>query len=96
MVHFNFPTTNNVTKYEAFLAGKRIADVIDAAKVKIYTDSQLVACQIKGEFTPKEENIAQYKVAAMNALQAFQTWEVIQVNRGRDTDALAHPEPHHP
>jgi hypothetical protein len=46
----SFPVTNNTVEYEAFLAGLRTAKDIGARKVKIFTDSQLVASQVTGEF----------------------------------------------
>lgn len=40
---------------------------------------------------PKEESIARYKAVIVNALKAFQTCEVIQVNKSKnvDVDALS-------
>lgn len=43
----SFPVTNNNAEYEAFLAGLRTAQDMGAKKVKIFTDSQLVASQVK-------------------------------------------------
>ncbi|MCI53108.1 hypothetical protein A2U01_0074354, partial [Trifolium medium] len=34
-----FPTTNNQAEYEAFLAGLRLAEDMEAEEIKIYTDS---------------------------------------------------------
>jgi hypothetical protein len=56
----SFPVTNNTTKYEAFLAGLRTTQDLGAKKVKIFTDSQLVASQVTGEFQVKEEHLQQY------------------------------------
>ncbi|CAJ2645848.1 unnamed protein product [Trifolium pratense] len=41
----SFPTSNNQAEYEAFLAGLRLAEDLQAKEIKIYTDSQLVASQ---------------------------------------------------
>jgi hypothetical protein len=53
----SFLVTNNTADYEAFLAGLRTAQDLGAKKVKIFTDSQLVASQVTGEFQVKEENL---------------------------------------
>jgi hypothetical protein len=42
----SFPVTNNTAEYEAYLAGLRTAKDLGAKKVKIFTDSQLVASQV--------------------------------------------------
>jgi hypothetical protein len=39
----SFPVTNNIAEYEAFLVGRRTAQDMGARRVKIFTDSQLVA-----------------------------------------------------
>ncbi|MCI68916.1 gag-pol polyprotein, partial [Trifolium medium] len=41
----SFPTSNNQAEYEAFLAGLRLPEDMQAKEIKIYTDSQLVASQ---------------------------------------------------
>ncbi|GAU49235.1 hypothetical protein TSUD_183260 [Trifolium subterraneum] len=56
----SFPTTNNQAEYEAFLAGLRLAEDIGAEEIKIFTDSQLVASQVSGEYQTKEERLLEY------------------------------------
>jgi len=46
----SFPVTNNTAEYGAFLAGLGIAQDLGARKVKIFTDSQLVASQVTGDY----------------------------------------------
>jgi len=46
----SFTMTNNSAEYEAFLAGLQIAKDIWAKRVKICTDSQLVASQVTYEY----------------------------------------------
>ncbi|MCI35921.1 hypothetical protein A2U01_0057142, partial [Trifolium medium] len=40
-----FHTTNNQAEYEAFLAGLRLVEDMEAEEIKIFMDSQLVASQ---------------------------------------------------
>ena len=42
-IRFRFPITNNVAEYEALLSGLRLAKKIQARKVLLFTDSQLIA-----------------------------------------------------
>lgn len=46
----SFPASNNLVEYEAFLAGFRLAENLNACEVKIYTDSHLVASQVNGDY----------------------------------------------
>ncbi|PNX97954.1 ribonuclease HI-like protein [Trifolium pratense] len=54
----SFPTSNNQAEYEAFLAGLRLAENMHAKEVKIYTDSQLVASQVLGEYQTRNDNLS--------------------------------------
>ena len=49
----SFSTSNNQDEYEAFLTGLRLAEDLGAEEVKIFTDSQLVASQVRGEYQVK-------------------------------------------
>ncbi|XP_058746150.1 uncharacterized protein LOC131618997 [Vicia villosa] len=51
----SFNTSNNQAEYEALLAGLRLAEDIGAREVKVYTDSQLVASHISGEYQAKND-----------------------------------------
>ncbi|XP_058762570.1 uncharacterized protein LOC131635951 [Vicia villosa] len=46
----SFTTSNNQAEYEAFLPGLQLAENVGAQEVKIYTDFQLVASQVNGEY----------------------------------------------
>ena len=47
---FNFKASNNQAEYEALLAGLKIAKELDIDNLKVFTDSQLITGQVKGEF----------------------------------------------
>ncbi|MCI29253.1 putative protein NYNRIN-like, partial [Trifolium medium] len=49
-----FLTTNNQAEYEAFLAGLRLVEDMEAGEIKIYTDSQLVASQVSRDYQTKD------------------------------------------
>jgi len=53
----SFSVTNNTAKYEAFLAGLRIAKDLGARKIRIFTDSQLVASQVTDDYQVREEHL---------------------------------------
>jgi len=49
--------TNNVAEYEALIIALKEAQRLKARKVRIYTDSQLLARQFLGEYRVKDEKL---------------------------------------
>ena len=60
MVHLDFPTTNNETKYETLVAGLDLAKVVGATSVVIHCDSQVVTTQVNGDYKCKGKRIKKY------------------------------------
>ena len=83
----SFPVTNNTAEYEAFLAGLRVAQDLGTRKVKIFTDSQLVASQVIGGYQVREEHLQQYVQLVHEKMGEFKTVEVIHVPREQNTRA---------
>ncbi|KAL9436834.1 hypothetical protein AB3S75_022808 [Citrus x aurantiifolia] len=59
-VRLEFKTTNNQAEYEALIAGLKLAQAVRTNKVKIRTNSQLVADHISEKFLPKDDKMEQY------------------------------------
>jgi ribonuclease HI len=83
----SFPVTNNTVEYEAFLAGLRTAKDMGAKKVKIFTDSQLVASQVTGEFQVKEDHLQKYVQLVLEKMKEFEAVKVTHVPREQNTRA---------
>ncbi|GAU35417.1 hypothetical protein TSUD_375070 [Trifolium subterraneum] len=83
----SFPTTNNQAEYEAFLAGLRLAEDMGAEEIKIFTDSQLVASQVSGEYQTKEERLLEYLNLIKKKLAKFKEAEVKHVPREHNARA---------
>lgn len=49
-VRLEFKATNNQAEYEALIAGLELAQAVRANRVKVRTDSQLVATHISERF----------------------------------------------
>ena len=71
--------TNNIAEYEAFLVGLRVAKDLGARKVKIYTDSQLVASQVTDEYQVREEPLQEYVQLVQTKMKEFKLVEVVHV-----------------
>ncbi|XP_061352377.1 uncharacterized protein LOC133297279 [Gastrolobium bilobum] len=57
---FEFNTTNNQAEYEAMIAGLIQAKEMGARRLKVFSDSQLVTCQISGEYQTKGPLMCRY------------------------------------
>ncbi|GAU22605.1 hypothetical protein TSUD_135050 [Trifolium subterraneum] len=83
----SFPTMNNQAEYEAFLAGLRLAEDMGAEEIKIFTDSQLVASQVSGEYQTKDERLLEYPNLIRTRLAKFKETEVKHVPREHNARA---------
>ncbi|BFG24893.1 hypothetical protein CerSpe_111670 [Prunus speciosa] len=87
----NFPCTNNVAEYEAFLMGLSTAKEMGIKKIKVIGDSNLVLSQLQGNFAVKEPILAPYRTAAEKLISTFEqvVMEHIPGSTNRYADALA-------
>ena len=86
-VKLEFATTNNQAEYEALIAGLELAKAVKADRVKIRTDSQLVANHVSERFQPREEKIEQYLKIVKQIMGKFEAVEVIQIPREQNSRA---------
>ena len=49
-IRFEFPASNNEAEYEALLVGLRLAEHLKAENLDIFSDSQLIVNQVKGQY----------------------------------------------
>ena len=59
-IKFTFPITNNAAKYEALLAGLKLAKRIRANRIRVFADSQLVVRQVSGKYEVKNPTLKAY------------------------------------
>ena len=64
----DFPASNNKAEYETILSGLGLATTLNASKVKIHNDSQLVVGQIRKEYEAKYERMAKYLLKVQESL----------------------------
>ena len=75
-VRINFLTSNNEAKYEAILVGLDLALALMATKVKVRSDSQLVAGQIQWEYDARDECIACYFTLVDAQIEKLEGWSI--------------------
>ena len=86
-IKLEFATTNNQVEYEALIAGLKLAKTVKVDRVKIKTDSQLVANHISERFQPREEKMEQYFKIVRQMMGKFEAVEVIQIPREQNSRA---------
>ncbi|XP_021830108.1 uncharacterized protein LOC110770303 [Prunus avium] len=87
----NFPCTNNVAEYKAFVMGLFTTKEMGIEKIKVIGNSNLVLSQLQGNFTVKEATLAPYRTATERLVNSFKkvVMEHIPGVTNRYADALA-------
>ena len=80
-ITFLFPATNNQVEYEALLVGLRLANTLNLKVLRIYSDSQIMVKQIKGEYIAKDPQLAQYQALVQTYLSQLAEVDLVQINR---------------
>ncbi|KAL6348223.1 hypothetical protein AAG906_003089 [Vitis piasezkii] len=90
-IRLEFPASNNEAEYEAILSGLGLAITLNASKVKIHSDSQLIVGQIRKEYEAKDERMAKYLLKVQESLSRLGEWVIEKIPRRENVqaDALA-------
>lgn len=79
--------TNNIAEYNALILALETAKQIGAKEVKIYSDSELMVKQIKGEYRVKNEGLKPLYQNVMSLLKDFKAYGIIHIEREKNTEA---------
>jgi probable phosphoglycerate mutase len=80
-IHLNFRATNNTAEYEGLLAGIRAAAALDAKRLIVKGDSELVANQVHKEYKCSNPEFAKYLAKVQKLERRFDGIKVRHVNR---------------
>nr|GEY70937.1 hypothetical protein [Tanacetum cinerariifolium] len=86
-IRLNFPSTNNEAKYEAHLAGLRIARKMKVQTLDVQVDSKLVACQMNGELVASNEGMEKYMAKAKEQAALFKKFSIKNIPRNQNQKA---------
>ena len=78
-LRLEFPSTNNEAEYEALIAGLKIAKELNIKALQIFSDSQLIVCQVKKEFQAKGGNLPAYLSKAWELLDDFDHYTISHI-----------------
>jgi ribonuclease HI len=79
--------TNNEAEYAALLLGLQEARSMNAARVAVFADSELVIKQLNGVYRVKHPVMRERHQEAMRLLAQFEAWRATHVPRERNTEA---------
>ncbi|GJU38450.1 reverse transcriptase domain-containing protein [Tanacetum coccineum] len=86
-LHLTFPCTNNEAKYEALLAGLRIARKINISNIEVEVDSKLVASQINENYEASKDNMIKYLAKAREYAFGFKSFSIENIPRNMNQKA---------
>jgi ribonuclease HI len=83
--------TNNVAEYTALVFALQEALIMKARDITVYSDSELLCKQLKGEYRVKNEAIKSLFLEAKHLIQGFENFKIQQIPRekNRGADKLA-------
>lgn len=86
-----FQCTNNVSKYEALIAGLKIVVEWNIIELQVFRDSQLTIKQVLDEFQTKDDKLQPYKEFVNQLRENFTQIQFTQIPRlqNKATDAMA-------
>lgn len=79
--------TNNVAEYKALLFGLRKAKELGYAAIKVFSDSELIVRQIRGEYQVKHPRLRKFYDQVQDLLRSFDAVEIAHVPRDMNTRA---------
>lgn len=79
--------TNNVAEYKALIAGLELALARGVSELAVFSDSELVVSQIKGEWKIRNDRLRSLAAEAARLLRRFDKFSLTHVPREMNADA---------
>ena len=83
-LRFKFKASNNEVEYEALIVGLNLAKEMTVESLEIYSDSQLVVCQVIDEYQVQGEKMVTYLQKAKDLLSTSSSYTIQQVSRAQN------------
>ncbi|GJS97518.1 reverse transcriptase domain-containing protein [Tanacetum coccineum] len=83
-LRLNFVNTNNEAKYEALLAGLRIAKRMKVQSLEAKVDSKLVASQINESYVASNNSMVRYLAKANEHIACFKSFSIKNILRNQN------------
>jgi ribonuclease HI len=80
-------TTNNYAEYTALVHALRLISVFEVDRLRVYTDSELMARQVSGEYKVKEKTLRSLYTQVISMLRRYRDWEIKHIRRENNAEA---------
>jgi ribonuclease HI len=80
-------TTNNYAEYTALVHALRLLSVFEVDRLRVYTDSELMAKQVKGEYRVKEKTLQSPYTQVLSMLRRYKDWDISHIPREENAEA---------
>ncbi|GKV51996.1 hypothetical protein SLEP1_g58606 [Rubroshorea leprosula] len=80
-LRFKFQTTNNAAKYEALKYELKLATELKAQSIQVFSDSQLVVGQVKGNYETRDTQLARYASVVNRLKSRFASFQIDKIHR---------------
>ncbi|XP_073107718.1 uncharacterized protein [Elaeis guineensis] len=88
-LRFDFKASNNQAEYEALVAGLKLALELGINHLQVFSDSQLIVGQTKGEFETRDPTMAKYRQKVKDLVTPFKYFEISHIPRTENARADA-------
>ena len=86
-LRFKFKASKNEAEYELLIEELHLAKKMKVESLEIYSDSQLIVCQITDEYQARGEKMAVYLQKAKDLLKSLSSYSIHQVSRSQNAQA---------
>ncbi|XP_073112333.1 uncharacterized protein [Elaeis guineensis] len=88
-LRFDFKASNNQAEYEALVAGLKLALELEIDRLQVFSDSQLIVGQTKGEFETQDPTMAKYRQKVKDLVAPFGYFGISHIPRAKNARADA-------
>ena len=83
--------TNNEAEYRALIKALQLASSLEVKRIRVYSDSELLVKQVRGEYVVKNERLISLHERVMELIAGFEEFSIAHVGRehNRESDKLA-------
>ena len=86
-LRLSFSATNNEAEYEALLMGMAMVQKMGGKAVKVFSDSELVVGQVKGDLEARDPRMQEYLCQIRSIQSKFEIFDLSHIPRGGNTHA---------
>ena len=86
-LRLDFLATNNEAEYEVLVIGMAMVQRMGGKSVKVFSDSRLIAGQVKGEFEAKDERMQGYLSQVKFLRSKFDSFDLLHIPKNSNAHA---------